>query len=77
VNLLGPVSLDSGEGGEVVVGAAKERSLLAEPIRSPTPTELLGSTIEIRPHRQQTFQDVPGHWDVFSVDSTQLASARR
>jgi DNA-binding SARP family transcriptional activator len=29
VNLLGPVSVDSGDGGEVVVGAAKERSLLA------------------------------------------------
>jgi class 3 adenylate cyclase len=36
---------------------------------------LLGSTIEMRPHSQQTFKDVPGLWEVFIVDSTQPANA--
>jgi DNA-binding SARP family transcriptional activator/pimeloyl-ACP methyl ester carboxylesterase len=36
---------------------------------------LLGSTIEVQPHRRQTFEGVPGDWQVFSVDSAQRASA--
>jgi class 3 adenylate cyclase len=34
---------------------------------------LLGSAIDLRPHRQQSFKDVPGEWEVFSVDSASRA----
>jgi class 3 adenylate cyclase len=56
----------------VAVDIATQLAATAEPgqvLVSQTVRDLLlGSTVEVRPHRQQTFKDVPGHWQVFSVD---------
>jgi class 3 adenylate cyclase len=63
----------------VAVDIATQLAATAEPgqvLVSQTVRDLLlGSTIDMKPHRQQTFDDVPGHWQVFSVDSTHPASA--
>lgn len=34
---------------------------------------LRGSAIDMRPHHQQRFKDVPGEWEIFSVDSASRA----
>ena len=71
--------------GECVISAAQVRGIAvdvatqlaatAEPgqvLVSQTVRDLLlGTAIEMRPHHQQTFKDVPGHWEVFTVDSAQ------
>jgi pimeloyl-ACP methyl ester carboxylesterase len=63
----------------VAVNIATQLAATAEPgqvLVSQTVRDLLlGSPIGMRPHRQQTFKDVPGQWEVFSVNSVQRASA--
>jgi class 3 adenylate cyclase len=56
---------------QLAATAAPGQVLVSQTVRD----LLLGSTIQMRPHRQQTFQDVPGHWEVFNVDGAQPASA--
>jgi pimeloyl-ACP methyl ester carboxylesterase len=64
----------------IAVDIAAQLAATAEPgqvLVSQTVRDLLlGSTIDVRPHRKQTFQEVPGDWEVFSVDSAQRVSAR-
>jgi pimeloyl-ACP methyl ester carboxylesterase len=64
----------------VAVDIATQLAATAEPgqvLVSQTVRDLLlGSPIDMRPHRQQTFKDVPGHWEVFRVDGAQPARVR-
>jgi pimeloyl-ACP methyl ester carboxylesterase len=57
----------------VAVDIATQLAATAEPgqvLVSQTVRDLLlGSAIDLRPHRRQSFKDVPGQWEVFSVDS--------
>ena len=61
----------------VAVDIAAQLAATAEPgqvLVSQTVRDLLlGSTIDLRPHRQQSFKGVPGEWEVFSVDSASRA----
>lgn len=78
------VGVHSGEcetsGGQVrgvAVDIATQLAATAEPgqvLVSQTVRDLLlGSAIDLRPHCQQSFKDVPGEWEVFSVDSASRA----
>jgi class 3 adenylate cyclase len=61
----------------VAVDIATQLAATAEPgqvLVSQTVRDLLlGSAIDLRPHRRQSFKDVPGEWEVFSVDSASRA----
>ena len=61
----------------VAVDIATQLAATAEPgqvLVSQTVRDLLlGSAIDLRPHRQQSFKNVPGEWDVFSVDTASRA----
>jgi pimeloyl-ACP methyl ester carboxylesterase len=64
VSVAGPHGVAVDIAAKLAATAEPGRVLVSQTVRD----LLLGSTIEIRPHRQQTFQDVPGNWEVFSVD---------
>jgi DNA-binding SARP family transcriptional activator len=61
----------------IAVDIATQLAATAEPgqvLVSQTVRDLLlGSAIDLRPHRQQSFKDIPGEWDVFCVDTASRA----